>query len=188
MKLQEFNSNMLECVNCRDVFQDGHDLMVSILNGVFTSSAVNKISFMDDLNEIQSQLSIIEESYINLGLISEDGTPFDDEMLSITKVERKIANGKISVLEDIPESLRSHFARTNEEFEAYREELADSEGIWSEINSSREIIDGIVESLGEQPFEELLSGVNANVDKLASNLDELFSDYIKSINKFAYLF
>jgi hypothetical protein len=129
-----------------------------------------------------------------LGLLSEDENLYDKDSFSLTKIERKITNGKIKTRESIPENLKSYFPNDQNEsidpseFDDYRDGLIDSASAWDDIESAREILEDEIKIIGEAPFGELLCDIDDNVDKLGENLDCLFVDFIDKAKRFGYFF
>jgi hypothetical protein len=188
-KLQKANSNMLACNSCFDAYRESNSQMQSLFDGVKIHRGIDQnILITQILNEIADQLDDIYEGYITLGLVSEDRDPFDEASFQYSKVERKIANHRITSPEGIPENLKPDFPHDQSEFDGYREELIDSDSAWDDIKMAREVLDELFLFLGEAPFGQLLGGSNDNVDNLAENLDDLFVDFIEKAKKIGYFF
>lgn len=185
---------MHECISCHDQYSNSYNLIESLFDGVKIHQGLDDILLTDILCKIACQLEEIYEGYTILGLISEDGKPYDEESFHCTKIERNIADGKIKTFESIPENLKSNYPSNQSEssapseFDDYREGLIDSASAWDDINTAREILDEEIESIGDTPFADLLCECDDNVDKLAENLDSLFVDFIEKVKKFGYFF
>jgi len=194
MKLQKANSDMHECISCHDEYSNSYNLIESLFDGVKIHQGLDDILLTDILCKIACQLEEIYEGYTILGLISEDGKPYDEESFHCIKIERTIAEGKLKTHESIPKNLKSNFPSNQSEssdpseFDDYREGLIDSASAWDDINTAREILDEEIESIGDTPFADLLCGSDDNVDKLAENLDRQFVGFIEKVKKFGYFF
>jgi len=185
-QLQEANSQMNKCNSSYNSYLISYELILSLIDGVKIQRYGDQKLFSDLLDDISTQIEDIRESYISLGLISEDEEAYDEISFLCSKIERKIANRKIRCLAEIPENMRDYFPSEQSEFEQYRESLIDSGSIWDDIKMSQEVLQGYINLLGENPFSELLGDFGDNVEQLASNLDYLFEEFIKKVNEFCY--
>jgi hypothetical protein len=163
-KLKKANTDMHECLSCFDEYSESLSQIREIFDGVKIHRGLDYILVTEILDDISVVLEAIYDGYNTLGLITEDDELFDEDSFHLSKIERKIANGKIKALEDIPENLRTYFPSNQDEFYTYRDGLIDSDSAWDDIRLTREVLDETIRRLGEAPFSELLSGVNENID------------------------
>ncbi|MDO9104208.1 MAG: hypothetical protein Q7U57_04525 [Methylovulum sp.] len=191
MGFHKVNLEMQECLSCIDEYTNSYELIESLFAGI---KGLNDIFLSDLLESIASVIEEIYNDYVNLGLLTEDEEPYDEDSFKITKIERNLADRKIRSYESIPENMKPYFPSDEKEtsdpseFEVYIAGLIDSDSAWGNIKDGREFLDEAIQIIGDEPFERLLCDVDDNAYTLAENLDRLYADFINKAKRVAYFF
>ena len=144
----------------------------------------------DEMAKIEALLEELDGYFDELGYLG-DGGAFDHESYHRLQTIRRIADGKIRALDDVPEALRAQCedafaegARTEDGHWVDGDWRRDTEVIEEELEACREEFQDCIEPAyglnAREGFEEYLVGlkkVPENLERFIENLNNVWFDY-----------
>lgn len=144
----------------------------------------------ENIRDIHACLDELENLYLEIGYIGESGE-FDIEEYQFVLLDRKIREGKIKRLSQVPEDFRhtfeGYFSDEIEELSQEDNDFRSSSDIGELIDEQRDILSQYFEE--EYPFCCFLrKNKSPEVEALVDKLNDLWNDYKKLVIDVAYHF